>query len=379
MPNLLLLCEFPTLSGGERSMLSTIAGVQAAGFRVTVAAPQAGPLSHALAEAGIEHVCFPTNELEVNRPSQAERRADLACLLRRVRPDLLHANSLAMSRLSGPVAAEAGIPSIGHLRDIVRLSQQAIGDLNRHRRLLAVSHAVREYHIDAGLDGAKAHVVYNGIDLTRFRPRQPTGYLHRELALPPDACLIGTIGQICLRKGQDVLTAAATGLAERFPAVHYLIVGRRHSQKQESAEFEASLFRASKQGPLAGRLHLLGERHDVDRILNELAILVHPARQEPLGRVLLEAAASGTAVVATAVGGTAEIFPAGAEAARLVAADSAVVLGEAIAELLNDTDRRLALGKAARARAVSTFDVRQATASLVAQYKALVSSDRKSG
>ena len=47
-------------------------------------------------------------------------------------------------------------------------------------------------------------VLYNGIDLERFRPRPPTGYLHRELGLREDVPLIGTIGQISLRKGHDV-------------------------------------------------------------------------------------------------------------------------------------------------------------------------------
>ena len=59
--------------------------------------------------------------------------------LNRHRPALLHANSLAMGRLSGPVAAELALPSLSHLRDIVTLSRQAIADLNCHTRLLAVS------------------------------------------------------------------------------------------------------------------------------------------------------------------------------------------------------------------------------------------------
>ena len=60
-----------------------------------------------------------------------------------------------------------------------------------------------------GLDAEKTHVLYNGVDLEQFRPRPPTGYLHRELGLPADAQLIGNIGQIGLRKGQDVLLRAA--------------------------------------------------------------------------------------------------------------------------------------------------------------------------
>ena len=62
----------------------------------------------------------------------------------------------------------------------------------------------------------------------------------------------------------------------------------------------------------------MGVRSDVDRMLGEATLLVHPARQEPLGRVLLEAAAAGIAVVTTTVGGTREIFPPDRNAAILV-------------------------------------------------------------
>src|SRR5208283_4229615 len=110
-------------------------------------------------------------------------RRRLAEILLRQRGTLLHANSLAMGRLSGPVAAEASLPSLSHLRDIVTLSRQAVADLNRHRRLLAVSAATRQFHVAQGLAGEKTFVLYNGIDLEQIRPRAPTGYLHEQLGL----------------------------------------------------------------------------------------------------------------------------------------------------------------------------------------------------
>ncbi len=376
MANVLLLCEYPTLCGGERSMLSTFNGVEAAGFRLTVAAPRVGTLADALAAAGVEHIPFSTCGPSDERRSQAALRSDLDGLLRQLRPDLLHANSLAMSRLAGPVAADAGVPSLGHLRDIVRLSRQSIADLNRHRRLLAVSEAVRRYHLAAGLDAEKTRVAHNGVDLARFRPRAPTAYIHRELHLPPEARLVGVIGQICLRKGQDVLVEAAARIAGLFENVHYLIVGSRNSRKQESVDFEARLRCASEQGVLGGRLHLLGERDDVDRILNELTLLAHPARQEPLGRVLLEAAAAAVPIVTTDIGGTREIFPESDRAARLVMAGDPAALAEAMAELLNDNNQRRALGLAARTRTESAFGIDRAVAVLVAHYANLASLGR---
>jgi glycosyltransferase involved in cell wall biosynthesis len=164
--------------------------------------------------------------------------------------------------------------------------------------------------------------------------------------------------------------------------VHWLIVGERHAQKDETRQFEEALRQASASPPLAGRLHLLGRRDDVPRLLNELAVLVHPARQEPLGRVLLEAAASGVPVVATDVGGTAEIFPPDSQAAVLVPPDNAEAMARAMGLLLDNAVLEETLATGARRRAESMFDARQSAASLARHYSELLSgheSDSKRG
>ena len=349
-------------------MLSTLAAVAAARFEPVVIGSAEGPLADELRGRGVEVVPFSFCDETGRRRPQATLREELAELLRHRRPDLLHANSLSMGRLSGPVAAEFGLPSIAHLRDIVRLSPQAMADLNRHARLLAVSKATREFHVGQRLTPEKTHVLHNGIDLQQFRPRSKTGWLHRQLGIPRRAQLFGTIGQICLRKGQDVLVWAAVDLSGELPDAHYLIVGRRFSEKDESRRFEADL-RAAAEGPLAGRLHLLGVRNDVPRILNELTALVHPARQEPLGRVLLEAAAAGVPVIATDVGGTREIFPPASRCAMLVPPDNADELAAAIRAAASDAALRSQLASSARRRMEEAFDIRQAAASLIEHYR----------
>ncbi len=371
MREILLLCEYPTLNGGERSMLATLDGLRAASFAPVVMAPPAGPLSAELLRRGVELLPFCCRTESGDRFPLDRLREELAALLHRRRPALLHANSLAMGRLSGPVAAELQLPSVAHLRDIIRLSAQAVADLNCHGRLLAVSEATRTFHVAGGLSAEKTHVLHNGVDLDEFRPRPPTGYLHRELGIPADTPLIGTIGQIGLRKGQDVLLYAAVLIAGRLPNARWLIVGQRHSEKGEARQFESRL-RGMAGGPLAGRVHFLGRRNDVPQLLGELTLLAHPARQEPLGRVLLEAAAAGVAVVATAVGGTAEIFPPESKSARLVPPDDPAALAAAMLELLDDQPARQRLSAAARRRAEEQFDIQQAVAALLRHYEAML-------
>jgi glycosyltransferase involved in cell wall biosynthesis len=334
--DLLVLFEYPTLCGGEQSMLCLLPSIQRAGWRVRAVAPVTGRLAEALAAIGVEVLPHTFHDpAGVRRPLET-CRAELAELFVRVRPDLLHANSLSMARLSGPVAAEHGLPSIGHLRDIVRLSRRAVGDVNRHMALLTVSRAARDFHVAQGIEPAQMSVLYNAVDLGVFRPRPPSGYLHRELRLPAEARLVASIGQIGPRKGWDQLLLAMRQIASDQADIHLLIVGERFSDKAESVHFERNLRNMAAVPPLIGRVHFLGWRTDVAELLPELALLAHAARQEPLGRVLLEAAACACPVVATDVGGTAEIFAAQDERqAILVPREDSQALASAIQTLLH--------------------------------------------
>lgn len=376
MPNILLLCEFPSLSGGERSMLSTLPGLAAEGFDIAVAGPPTGQLADEIRRLDLKMRPFEVRDANGQRLSQTQAREQLVDLLRQEPPDLLHANSLAMGRLSGPVAAGLGIPSVAHLRDILRLSAAAVADLNAHTRLVAVSEATRQHHAAQGIESDKIVVAYNGINLKRFSPRAATGWLHRELDLPEGAPMVVNVGQICLRKGQEVLVAAADKLACDHPEAHFLVVGERYSEKGESIEYEENLQQAAAEGGLQGRLHLLGYREDVEKILRECTLLAHAARQEPLGRVLLEAAASGLPVVATEVGGTSEIFGSANSddcAALLVPAGDSQALAAAIDRLLSDPRLRASLAGRARQRAERCFDQARAVSRLTVLYRELLS------
>jgi glycosyltransferase involved in cell wall biosynthesis len=379
MPRLLLICEYPTISGGEQSMLATLGGVRSAGYDVRVACPPAGPLANALRQRDVPVVPFSVVDANHRRLVQRKLRELLRTLIAGERPELVHANSLSMSRLAGPVTESLRLPSIGHLRDIVRLSRTAVSDVNRQQRLLAVSHATREFHVRAGVDAAITHVLHNGVCLREFRPRPNTGWLHDELGLPRHARLVATIGQIGVRKGLDLLLRAAQTVVTACTDVFFLIFGERQSGKTEAIAFERQLRRTAAAGPLAGRVLFLGRRDNVAAIFNELTLLVHPARQEPFGRVLLEAAGSAVGVVATDVGGTREVFgadrsPAIARqhGAILVPPEDDSALAKAVLQILQSPDSAAHLGAAARRWAERSLDVRGTVRQLLAHYDAVL-------
>jgi glycosyltransferase involved in cell wall biosynthesis len=173
-----------------------------------------------------------------------------------------------------------------------------------------------------------------------------------------------------MRKGLHLLAEAARVVASTIPDVHFVLVGLRYSQKSEAVDYEKQLMRLASSPPLAGRFHLLGLREDVHLLLNEFTILAHAALQEPLGRVLLEAAACATAVVATDVGGTCEIFPRQSLSALVAPPNDASALSDCMIVLLRDSSMRQEIGAAARQRILQAFDARAATAALAAHYRA---------
>lgn len=366
--DVLMLCEWPSLNGGEQSMLAVSDLLLEQGVRLAVAAPPEGPLAEALHRRGIEVVPFDWRTADGQRLPQGALRERLARLLDDRRPRLLHANSLSAAVMAGPVAAAAGRPGIGHLRDIVRLSRQATSDLGQLDRLIAVSHATRQFHMAQGLAAEKITVIYNGVDLERFRPQMPTGRLHAELGLPGNAVLLGAIGQLGMRKGWDLILQAMTLCRADGMTIHLAAIGEHHSHKAE-ADLYVHRLRQFAAERLPGHVHFLGRRGDVAELLPELMLLVHAARQEPLGRVLLEAAAAGCAIVATDVGGTREIFPPDSNAACLTPADDPAALADAIERLILHPDQRQSLRSAARARAEQCFDRRRAACRLIEEYR----------
>ena len=333
-----ILFEYPTLWGGERSMLAAIDALADRQIEVVAIAPGGGDLAAALASRNIEHVTLQAFDETGTRRPREQVVPELAAAVRTIRPQLVHANSLSMSVLTGLL--DDSVARVGHIRDIMKLSKNVIRLLNQNDRLIAVSNATRDHHIAQGLDEKKTCVLYNGVDHTRFCPRDDSGQIRKELGLNQSAQFALTVGQIGLRKGLDVLVQAIQNVATRIPELHFLIVGRRTSTKQESVQYEQRLRESLELSGLSHRVHWLGYRGDVAELMNQSTMLVHCANQEPLGRVLLEAAASGLPIIATDVGGTSEIVRDGISA-RLVPKGDHGAIANAIAELSGDAALRV--------------------------------------
>ena len=121
----LLLCEYSALNGAEQSLLAGLEYVLSADFAVAAAAPPDGPLAEALAQRGVEVLPFRFRDATGVPPGAEPASRRYRWAFRRPPLVVAHANSLAMARLSGPVAASRSLPSIGHVRNIVGLSSRS--------------------------------------------------------------------------------------------------------------------------------------------------------------------------------------------------------------------------------------------------------------
>ena len=354
-PPVLVAFEYPSAHGGERSLLATLPVLRES-FELSALAPPTGELPDLLRAAGV-----PLLAGNVREP------ADVLAAVRDAAPALLHANSLSAGRAVGRVAGRLPCPATAHLRDILNLSAAAMRDLSRCRRTVAVSAAVRDHHVARGLPADRCAVVRNGIDPAAFLPDQDRAACRRsvreELELPQETPLVLCVGQIGLRKGWDVLAEAA-GLLTADPPPAFLCVGERWSRKDESVRFEADAF-ALLNANAPGRVRRLGTRPDVARLMLASDVLAHPARQEPFGRVLLEAATAGLPIAASPVGGTPEML---GEAYAPLPPGDAAALAAALSRLLADPAERSRLADAARSR-VARFTPEAAAAGLAAVWR----------
>ena len=331
-------------------------------YRFTALAPGTGLLADELTRRQI-----PLQEFSVRNDDGEKCPFDmiqqrLSGLLHELRPDILHANSLSMSRLIGQLAT-AAVPlpkRTGHLRDIIRLNRKVVADLNRNDGLIAVSKATLDFHVAQGLDPSQCRVVHNGVDTQRFQHRDKAK-LRAKLfpSVPATHRILLNVGQICLRKGQLDLAQAVVGLLQDCSDVHLAVVGQRHSTKQESVDYEAAIQQEFKRAGCDTHLHLLGYRDDIPELMNAADLLVHAARQEPFGRTLLEAASSGLPIIATEVGGTTELLRPDADAI-LVSPGDVAALKAAIDGALSNPELCRSLAASARQRIEANFTIEKA-------------------
>jgi glycosyltransferase involved in cell wall biosynthesis len=201
--------------------------------------------------------------------------------------------------------------------------------------VIAVSERVRQELIEIGVPPAQIQVVLNGVDLAEFHPGTEE---RTELGLPPEVPLGLFVGDIRTpRKNLDTILKALV----HVPQMHLAVVG-----KPDGSPFPE----LAAQLDLTARVHFLGYRRDVARLMRAADCFVFPSRYEACSLVLLEALASGLPVITADTAGGAEIVT-DACGVRLPDPDDVFALSAAmqtIWAIIGDPARRVIMRDAAR-------------------------------
>ncbi|MGH3080495.1 MAG: glycosyltransferase family 4 protein [Gaiellaceae bacterium] len=346
-PKVLLLITLAEV-GGAQTYVASLLPALVERFDVVVAAHGPGPLRTAAEEAGVRFIAL----RHVRRPVSPWRDLagflELVLLLRRERPDILHASSSKAGVLGRLAAAATGVPIriftvhgwafaayTGMPSLLYRWVDRLVG------RLTSVTICVSQNDRLAGLrartcSADRTIVIRNGVSVeTALRARHER---RRPLLL--------SVGRF--KAPKDFITLARALALLPASSFEALIVG----DGPERPALEAELRRLG----IDDRVRLAGEQGDVCALLADADAFVLPSRSEGLPVSILEAMAAELPVVASRVGGVPELVVDG-ESGFLVSPGDPQELATALERLVGDPDLRRRLGAVGRVRAETRFNL----------------------
>ena len=334
--------------GGAQSYVAALLPALAERYEVVLAAHGEGPLRAAATDAGARFVPL----RHVRRPIRPWRDlaglVELSRLLRRERPQILHASSSkagVLGRLAAvatrvPIrfftvhgwafSAYSGLPSL-----LYRITDRLMAPLT------TVTICVSENELAAGLEAGtcsteRTVVIRNAVDVSAASRARHDRATPRLIA----------VGR--LKAPKDFLTLIRALAALPEGSFEALIVGDGPDRGAVEDEIRTL--------GLEERVRLVGERSDVPALLADSDLFVLSSRSEGLPVSVLEAMAAELPVVASGVGGLAELVVDG-ETGILVPPGDTLALAAALGQMVEDRERRGRLGAAGRARAEAFFDL----------------------
>jgi glycosyltransferase involved in cell wall biosynthesis len=346
--------------GLERVQLQACRALRARGHRIDLLYTQPGDLVSEWDLIVDRKVEVRGYRLSRDRPfATGTAVLDAANAIRRLAPDLVYFHN----PYHAPSIALSGIPSVCHLHlpAPAEPSMQDLFGLRRVRAFISVSRFTAEQwraHLDRDQDNFV--VVPNGVDVDRFRPSDDSDRrsLRASIRLPVDRFLVVYAGRVVPDKGVDCALEAMRLLpAEEY---HLAVAG-----SSNAASFGGSAVAANAYGSeLRSRYRdvpasWLGHVKDVSQLVAAADVMVLPSRwPDPFPLIVLETLASGTPIVASAVGGIVEMLT-GPLAANLVPPDDAPALAERLRSLHGWRTRTPELGLLGRRHVEANYKLNE--------------------
>lgn len=273
----------------------------------------------------------------------------LRTMLKDLEVDVVHTHNPLPAVYGPPAARMAGLPCVHTKHGANEASRSSswlrrVGQ-NMASALISVSEETARQAKSQGEHAPIIDVIENGIPLASFAPNaQLRAEVRRELSIPDDAVVIGTVGRLSEVKNQPLLVRAVAPLLNA--GVRLAVVGE--------GEFRPNVEAAIRECGVSEHVHLLGQRLDAPRVLTAFDVFALSSDSEGLPMVLPEAMTSGLPVVSTAVGGIPDVIKEGSTGYLVPKGDEVAMRGR-LAELVNNGELRRRLGAAAREDALGRY------------------------
>lgn len=359
------------ISGGERSLLTLLPALSSA-VDARVAVPK-GDLAAAAARLGVPvtAIAGTAGSLRMHPLHTPRALAEMSLAALQVRraahrygAEIVHANSIRAGIVTG-LARTRPAAVVVHVRDCLppgALSKATMRLVSATATTIVANSNYTARSVTAVVPNAPVEVVYNPVDLERFNPaRIDRASARASLGVAGERrVLLGVVAQLTPWKGQDTAIEALKLLREQDLDAHLLLIGSAkflaRSTRFDNDAYVSRLRELVASSGLQDRVTWLGEREDIPELIRALDVLLLPSWEEPFGRAIIEAMGLGVPVLATNVGGPAEIIADGREG-YLLAPREPAAWAQAVGRLAEHPERALEMGRAGRRRAEEAFSL----------------------
>ncbi|MFH1063148.1 MAG: glycosyltransferase [Candidatus Omnitrophota bacterium] len=280
----------------------------------------------------------------------------LCSILSKEKPDLIYANAARTFVFATVAAAIKKIPLIWHVHSIFDkgISRRLCNYFGRAqivKKVIVVSDAAR---LPLAALWPKTKILYNCIDEQVYYPGLRIGPIRKSFGIS-DNIVISMVGLLVEWKCVDDFIRAAQIVTESIPDIKFLIVGDvLYGGKQDS--YKQYLMDMVEELGLEKNVIFTGFRNDVPDIMREIDIFVIASKKpDPCPTSLLQAMASGPAVIATNFGGPAEIIKQGVDGLLYTACDYHE-LAEKMLQLIENSEKRALLAVNAQKKIKEKFN-----------------------
>lgn len=337
--------------GGQRQVFLLAEGLRERGHSPVIFAPPDSPLLNKSKSAGL-----PVESIVIRYDWDIRAALLIREYVQHSHVDIIHAHdarSHAVVRVSLIGMSRPPLVVTRRVPFVPKAARLKYG--NRVTRFIAVSQAVKNAMVNAGIEQTRIVVVHSGVEKPPpdLRPRD----WRRELSWPADTVICGVVGAMTPEKGIGDLEAIAQSISEK-------------SQKKA----RILLLGGTKRGhcvigPIEA--YSAGFVDDIIPAVAGLDVLWHPSRAEGLGTAVIDAMAVGVPPIAFSVGGLSEVVV-NQTSGLLVPSGNVTAFAEAAERLICDLGVRRSLAEQARVRA-ATFSAATMTQQTEKVYYELVS------